>query len=209
MVDGKVFVWRSQDFLLNLFTNFTTMILKKTTKWIAAAAMLIVITGSRVQAQSVYKTKLSSSKSVFRLGLGLEGAYPTKNFSNFELGGTARLQYDLANNLSLTLTSGFYHFFAKDGHAQISEKGIYTNDLNMIPVKLGLKSFFAPNFYLSGEAGAGFELNHAQETKLILSPGIGYAGNKGLDLGLRYENFSGNHSNYGLIGLRVAYGFKL
>ncbi|WP_299289442.1 hypothetical protein [uncultured Mucilaginibacter sp.] len=187
------------------------MILKTTTKWIAAvAAMVILLGGSQVEAQMT-TTRLSSagSNNALRLGLGLEGGYATKNFSNFELGGTARLQYDLSNNLSLMLTPGFYHFFAKNGEFQSTDKGLYSNDLNMIPVKVGLKSFFAQNFYLSGEAGAGFELNHAQETKLILSPGIGYAGNKGLDLGLRYENFSGNHSNYGIIGLRLAYGFKL
>jgi hypothetical protein len=185
------------------------MILKTATKWIAAAAAIVILaTGTQAQAQTTTR-RGTDSKNVFRLGLGLEGGYVTKNFSNFELGGTARLQYDLANNISLTLTPGFYHFFAKDGEAQVTEKGIYTNDLNMIPVKAGIKSFFAQNFYISAEAGAGFELNHAKETKLILSPGLGYAGNKGFDLGLRYENFSGNHSNYGIIGLRVAYGFKL
>lgn len=174
------------------------------------AAMLILVIGSQSQAQTVYKKKVSKdSKNVLRMGLGLEGGYATKNFSNFELGGTVRLQYDLANNLSLMLTPGFYHFFAKNGEFQATDKGLYSNDLNMIPVKVGLKSFFAPNFYLSAEAGAGFELNHAKETKLILSPGIGFASNSGVDLGLRYENFSGNNSNYGLIGLRVAYGFKL
>ncbi len=185
------------------------MIFKTTTKWIAAAAMVILITG-QVQAQTTAKRASKDSKDAFRVGLGLEAGYPTKNFSNAELGGTIRLQYDLANNISLILTPGFYHFFAKDGRFQIPENGIaYGNDLNIIPVKAGLKSFFAQNFYLSAEAGAGFELNHAKETKLILSPGIGYAGNKGLDLGLRYENFSGNNSSYGLIGLRIAYGFKL
>jgi hypothetical protein len=185
------------------------MILKTTTKWIAAvAAMIILITG-QVQAQTTARSTTRDSKDVFRVGLGLEAGYPTKNFSNAELGGTVRLQYDLANNISLMLTPGFYHFFAKDGRFQSTDKGVYGNDLNMIPVKAGLKSFFAQNFYISAEAGAGFELNHAKETKLILAPGIGYAGNKGLDLGLRYENFSGNNSNYGIIGLRLAYGFKL
>lgn len=186
--------------------------ISRTTKLISAtAAMLILVIGSQSQAQTVYKKKVSKdSKNVFRMGLGLEGGYPTKNFSNFELGGTVRLQYDLASNLSLTLTPGYYHFFDRSGYGQATDKGTYYNSgLNMIPVKVGVKSFFAPNFYLSAEAGAGFELNHAKETKLILSPGIGFASNSGVDLGLRYENFSGNNSNYGLIGLRVAYGFKL
>ncbi len=186
------------------------MILKTTTKWIAAA-MLILIAGSQSQAQTITKKKTAKdSKNVFRMGLGLEAGYPTKNFSNFELGGTVRLQYDLGSNLSLTLTPGYYHFFGENNKVFYSDKGLaYSTDLNMIPVKVGLKSFFAPNFYLSAETGAGFELDHAQETKLILSPGIGYAGNHGLDIGLRYENFSGNHTNYSIIGLRVAYGFKL
>ncbi|MGI4729244.1 MAG: hypothetical protein ACRYGB_11785 [Janthinobacterium lividum] len=184
----------------------------KTTKLIAVmAAMLILAFSTQTHAQTVYKKKVAKdSKNVFRMGLGLEGGYPTKNFSRFELGGTLRLQYDLASNLSLTLTPGYYHFFDRNVYGQPTDKGTYYNTgLNMIPVKAGVKSFFAPNFYISAEAGAGFELNHAQETKLILSPGIGFASNSGIDLGLRYENFSGNHSNYGIIGLRVAYGFKL
>lgn len=192
------------------------MIITTTKRIVAVAAMVILIAGSQVQAQRITKKKTSKdSKNVLRMGLGLEAGYPTKNFSNFELGGTVRLQYDLASNLSLTLTPGFYHFFTKErfGLLYNTSTNNYNyglpNDLNVIPVKVGLKSFFASNFYLSGEAGAGFELNNAQQTKLILSPGIGYAGNKGLDVGLRYENFSGNNSNYGLIGLRVAYGFKL
>ncbi|MGI4751878.1 MAG: hypothetical protein ACRYFB_14695 [Janthinobacterium lividum] len=185
--------------------------ISKTTKLIAAMAAMLILVIGQSQAQTVYKKKVSKdSKNVFRMGLGLEGGYPTKNFSRFELGGTVRLQYDLASNLSLTLTPGYYHFFDRNGYGQATDKGVYYNSgLNMIPVKAGLKSFFAPNFYLSAEAGAGFELNHAQETKLILSPGIGFASNSGVDLGLRYENFSGNNSNYGIIGLRVAYGFKL
>lgn len=186
--------------------------ISKTTKLIAAmAAVFILAFSTQTQAQTIYKKKVAKdSKNVFRMGLGLEGAYPTKNFSNFMLGGTVRLQYDLASNLSLTLTPGYYHFFDRSGYGQVTDKSVYTNSgLDIIPVKAGVKSFFAPNFYLSAEAGAGFELNHAKETKLILSPGIGFASNSGIDLGLRYENFSGNNSNYGIIGLRVAYGFKL
>ena len=72
-----------------------------------------------------------------------------------------------------------------------------------------MKYFATSNIYFSGEVGAGFETSYADNTKLILSPGIGYANVKGLDVGLRYENFSGQGDNYGLVGLRIAYGFKL
>ena len=90
----------------------------------------------------------------------------------------------------------------------------------MIPVKAGVKAFFAPNVYVSGEVGAGFEMSAfgdysgdqtpglEKDTKLILSPGVGYA-TKSWDVGVRYENYSGQGNNYGLVGLRIAYGFGL
>jgi hypothetical protein len=83
----------------------------------------------------------------------------------------------------------------------------------MIPVKAGIKAFVGDGFYFSGEAGAGFEVHPIiaggeKNTKLILSPGVGYA-SKSWDVGVRYENFSGQGNNYGLVGLRLAYGFGL
>ncbi|MDB5145542.1 MAG: hypothetical protein JWQ66_4255, partial [Mucilaginibacter sp.] len=42
----------------------------------------------------------------------------------------------------------------------------------------------------------------------ILSPGLGYA-SKSWEVSARYENFSGQGNNYGLVGLRIAYGFGL
>jgi hypothetical protein len=80
--------------------------------------------------------------------------------------------------------------------------------LGIVPVKLGVKAFFSPNVYFGAEAGAGFETASGGNTKLILSPALGYA-NKSWDVGVRYENFSGQDNNYGLVGLRIAYAFPL
>lgn len=169
--------------------------MKKLTKIISCAAIgaLTFFTGQSYAQES-------NSSNTWRLGIGLDAGAPTQSSSNFAIGGTVRLQYDLRNNTSLILTPGYYNFFAKDG---------YGSDLGMVPVKAGIKSFFVPNLYFIAEAGAGFEVNHASNTKLILAPGIGYASNRGLDLALRYENFSGQSNNYGMVALRVAYGFKL
>jgi hypothetical protein len=89
----------------------------------------------------------------------------------------------------------------------------------MVPIKAGIKAFFSPNWYFGAEAGAGIETKvflpqgvnqefQQKDTKLILSPTIGYA-SKHWDVGARYENFSGQNNNYGLVGLRLAYGFGL
>ncbi|MDB5007036.1 MAG: hypothetical protein JWQ84_818 [Mucilaginibacter sp.] len=186
--------------------------MKNTTKLLASALFAVAILfGTNVKAQIITPNKL-------RFGVGVEGGIPTGNassFSNFELGGTARLQYGLSNHLALTLTSGYYNFFGKD------EPGttVKYQSLGMVPIKAGIKAFFTPNFYFGAEVGAGIETKTFQpqgvnedfvtkDTKLILSPALGYA-TKHWDVGVRYENYSGQSNNYGLVALRVAYGFGI
>jgi hypothetical protein len=190
----------------------TTMKNKTKMITIAVAAVAILFAG-KVKAQTTDVNK-------FRFGIGVEAGAPTGNahdISNFELGGTARLQYGASKNLALTLTSGYYNMFGKEIPGQ---DGLKYKSLGMVPVKAGIKAFFAQNIYFSGEVGAGFETSAfgdfkgdetpglEKDTKLILSPGLGYA-SKSWDVGVRYENYSGQSNNYGLVGLRVAYGFGL
>ncbi len=82
------------------------------------------------------------------------------------------------------------------------------SSLGIVPLKLGIKAFFAPQVYFGAEAGAGVETVSGGNTKLLLSPGLGWA-NKTWDINARYENFSGQGNSYGLVGLRIAYGFGL
>jgi hypothetical protein len=185
----------------------------KFTKAIAGLSIaLALFTAKNVNAQTTPADK-------WRLGVGLELGRPIGNahdISNFELGGTARLQYGLNNSTALTLTSGYYNMFGKSyqplyltpGGFVTGDGKVKYHDLGIIPVKLGIKSFLAHRLYFGAEAGAGFETISNGNTKLILSPTIGYA-TKVIDLGLRYEGFFGQGNNYGLIGLRVAYGFGL
>ncbi len=178
--------------------------MKNSTKWLASAfAAASILFAANVNAQ----TTGHDSKDTWRLGLGVEAGIPTgnlNNFSNFSIGGTARLQYDAAGALSYMLTGGYYSVIAKE-----LPSGAKPDNLGIVPLKAGLKVYPAANFYISGEAGVGIETNYAKNTKFIVSPGIGYSGNKGLDVGLRYENFSGQSNNYGMVGLRLAYGFQL
>ncbi len=186
--------------------------MKKVTNLLAAAVIAgAIFFGSSAKAQTITPDK-------FRFGVGVEGGLATgwaHNYSNLELGGTARLQYGLSNNLALTLTSGYYNFFGKNDPLT----GQKFQSLGMVPIKAGIKAFFTKNLYFGAEVGAGIETKAfarqgidenyvGKENKLILSPGVGYA-NKHWDVGVRYENFSGQGNNYGLAALRVAYGFGL
>lgn len=135
----------------------------------------------------------------FRLGFGLNAGAATGDYFNFALGGDVRLQYDLTEKTSLTLTTGYTHLFGKED---------YIGDLGYIPVKAGFKAFVLKNsLYVLGEVGAGFAVtNDYNQTTFLWAPGIGYA-NKNIDLSVRYEGL--NDFNTDQIALRLAYGFKL
>src|ERR1700744_4832987 len=179
--------------------------MKKLTKLAAAALTGVALfIGSNVQAQ----TKTTTPDNPWRLGIGIEGGSPTgaaHTISNIYLGGTARLQYDASSSFAWTLTSGYYNMFGKAVPGLANTK---YGSLGIVPVKVGIKAFYAQNLYFSAEAGAAFEAHDGSNTKLDLSPGLGWA-NKTWDVGVRYENFSGQSNNYGLVVLRLAYGFGL
>ena len=177
--------------------------MKKSSKLVAAACLsAAVLFTTNAKAQTT-----KPADNPWRLGLGLELGAPTGNahtISNFELGGTARLQYDVTGNFAVTLTSGYYNMFGKS----IAGTDSKYPSLGIVPLKAGIKAFFASNLYFGAEAGAGFETIKGGDTKLVLAPTLGYA-DKTWDVGVRYENFSGQSNNYGLVGLRVAYAFPL
>lgn len=159
----------------------------------------------------------NSAASNWRLGVGVDAGIPTGNISgasSFELGGTLRLQYSLGDKTALTLTSGYYNFFGKKHTIQtVTSTGFTTTtsseSFGLIPLKAGFKSFFNDKLYFGIEAGAAFETADYGKTRLDVSPALGYA-NSTWDLSARYENIGDfGDFNYGIIGLRLAYSFKL
>ncbi|HEU4497287.1 MAG TPA: hypothetical protein VFR70_09570 [Flavobacterium sp.] len=163
---------------------------------------LLFLTDSAV-AQST--SNAGDYKQGFRLGFGISGGLIFDDPYDFALGADARLQYDLSQKTSITLTTGFSNLFVGDD----------IKDLGFIPVKAGFKAFvWEDRFYVIGEAGGAFAVtNDYDDTSLVLAPGIGYA-NKFFDASIRYEHYSdfpsgNNDKGVGQIALRLAYGFKL
>ncbi len=154
----------------------------------------------------------------WRLGFGLNGGYMfntssspfggTDVFSGPTVGADVRLQYDLSKRLSVTLTTGYNHFFVdKD----LKEWPANRHNIGQIPVKAGFKAFFwEDQFYGLAEVGGGFTVSKNapfdKDTTVILSPGIGWA-NKYVDLSVRYEHYT--EFETGQLALRLAYGFRL
>lgn len=177
--------------------------MKILSKFFVAILVIFTMLSAKTYAQT-------STPGKWRLGFGVEGGIPTgdlKDFSNLELGGTVRLQYGMSKNVYLTFTSGYYNFFAKQYIIPGTGIAGKPDDLGMIPVKAGAKFFMGDHFYLGAEAGAGFE-TPGGPVQVILSPSVGYATHS-WEAGVRYENFLADHSNFGVVALRIAYGFGL
>jgi hypothetical protein len=179
--------------------------MKKITKLMASALLApAIFFTTNAKAQTTQATQ----PAPWRFGIGLEAGIPTGNstdISNFEIGGTGRLEYSASNDFAVMLTAGYYNMIGK---AVPNHSGAKYASLGMVPVKVGAKYFIAPGFYADAEGGAGFDTSYENHVKLIVSPGIGYDA-KTWDVGLRYENYSGQNNSFGLVGLRIAYDFGL
>ncbi|PKH66133.1 hypothetical protein CXF59_09040 [Flavobacterium sp. ALD4] len=163
------------------------------------ALAITMMFASNVQAQETKEVK--NYDQGFRLGIGLNGGVPTNtDFYNYSLGADVRLQYDLSERTSLTLTTGFTNLFINNG----------VKDLGFIPVKAGFKAFvWEDQFYVLGEIGGGLAVTNTDVNKkntYLWAPGLGYA-TKDIDVSVRYEAYTEYDTNQ--IALRVAYGFKL
>lgn len=156
-------------------------------KKIVVTIGLLLFCGAASFAQTPYNKG-------FRLGLGLNGGFPTNNAYDGSFGADVRLQYDFSKKTSMTLTSGYTHLF-------LDEK-----DAGFVPAKLGLKHFLGNQFYLMAEAGGGFGVNGPIDNTLIVSPAFGFA-NRYIDASIRYEYY--NEYETDQIAIRLAYGFSL
>ncbi len=155
-----------------------------------AAIALISTTGAFAQkSENGHATRLSGA-----LGIGV----PTKSGgADVILAPDLRLQHDLAERTSLTLTTGYY---GPIGGGTDFGKGL-------IPLKAGAKFFFGDTYYVQPEVGVGFSTAKNGGNPFIYAPSIGYANNK-WDIALRYEGFEYKAANSGMVAVRLAYAFK-
>ncbi|HLW31554.1 MAG TPA: outer membrane beta-barrel protein [Aequorivita sp.] len=191
----------------------------KTIKRISTAAFLLASALMfNVQAQTQAQI---SEPSRFNLSVGPEIGLPVGDLSDryeWSLGGSVELEYLFDNGLGITLNTGVYNLFADDGGYKLDGKK-YTDDLQVLPVKLGLKYFVIGGLYIQGEAGASFLLNkedggYDKSTAFTYAPQVGYrfdmGNNQFIDAGVKWmgsTKFNDNGSSNNMLGLRLAYGF--
>jgi hypothetical protein len=188
----------------------------KTTFKISALALAFAALSFGAKAQTTTSTTTNSG---VRLSIGVDAGIPVGNFNDthsWNLGGSVQADIPVMKQLFVTVNAGYDNFFGK---SKANSSTDYTN-IELIPVKAGLKFFPVSNFYIQGEAGASFLTNKAdlgatKSTAFVYAPQVGVllpVGKNFIDAGVRFESnsaFVDNGSNLNFIGLRLAYAFGL
>ncbi|UOE48842.1 hypothetical protein MTO98_31060 [Mucilaginibacter sp. SMC90] len=173
---------------------------------------LVLISQITLNKALAQNTKTNSG---IRLSVGPESGIPVGNMHdryNWNLGGSVQVDVPISGNpIYLTGLAGFNNFFSKNELTNVP-------DLQIIPVKAGLKYFPLNNFYIQGQAGASFLLDKAKNgydnsTAFSYAPQVGYqfpVGSSYIDASVKWEGntkFKTGGTSNNFIGLRLAYGF--
>ncbi|HEK21075.1 MULTISPECIES: hypothetical protein [unclassified Mucilaginibacter] len=190
----------------------------KSTLKIAALVLAFAGLSYSAKAQTTPTSTSTTTPSGIRYSIGVETGVPVSNFKDshkWNLGGSVQADIPVASQLFATVNAGFNNFFGK------TIAGVKAPNVQLLPVKAGLKFFPVANFYIQGEAGAAFLLNKAdtyndKSTAFVWAPQIGVqfpvsASGNFIDAGIRYESTSNYVTNIDskvkFVGLRLAYGF--
>jgi hypothetical protein len=188
------------------------------------SALILAFAGLSLGAKAQTATtavKSSSSSNGVLFSIGIDAGIPTGNLSNgynWNLGGSVQADIPVAHQLFVTVNAGYNNLYGKDN---AYGTGLTATNIQLLPVKAGLKFFPVSNFYIQGEAGAAFALNKSDlgfdnTAAFIYAPQIGVqfplGGKSFIDAGIRYEastkfNSTVDNSTVNFFGLRVAYAF--
>ncbi|TWR29415.1 hypothetical protein FPZ43_10720 [Mucilaginibacter pallidiroseus] len=143
--------------------------------------------------------------------IGLEPALPLGNLKSvysFALGASVKYELPVASSTFITFSADYQRFFIKsDLKDALNSVGIDKSGVGIIPVKVGVKTYFDQGFFAEAQVGAGFSTEEGGSTSFVYAPGIGYTFTSGFEAGLKYQGYSSDGANDGVLALRLAYRF--
>jgi len=200
---------------------YLTINIMKSTLKISALVVAFAGFAFGAKAQTTSSASNSTSSNGVILSVGVDAGIPTGNLSNgynWNIGGSVQADFPVLPQLFVTLNAGYNSIQGKDN---AFGTGLSATNIQLLPVKAGLKFFPVSHFYIQGEAGAAFALNKSDVgfsngEAFIYAPQVGYqfplGGKSFIDAGVRYEgstDFTSNNSNtqVNFFALRLAYAF--
>ena len=167
---------------------------------------------------------LNASAQHNNISIGPEINLPSGNSTNkspIGFGGYFKGEMGLSQKFYITGSAAIESFLGKK----------FLNNraatLTYLPLKLGIKYYMDKDFYFEGQTGASFQMNSDAKAALAGSLGAGSfiknrSNNNQLDIGLRYEGWSGSklimngstavgsvNTTFGFFSLRAGYVFNL
>jgi hypothetical protein len=194
-------------------------VLKITTLALAFAGFSFA---AKAQTTTTTTTSTTTTGGI-RYSIGVDAGIPTGTFKDafkWNLGGSVQADIPIASQLFVTVNAGYNNVFGKKNVGGVATADVA--NLQLLPVKAGLKFFPVANFYIQGEAGAAFLLNKSdffndKSVAFVYAPQIGVqfpvsASGNFIDAGIRYEGTTKyssafDNSKVNFVGLRLAYGF--
>ena len=180
--------------------------------------------GAKAQTTTPTSTKTSSTgPNGIVVSVGVDGGIPTGKLNdtyNWNIGGSVQADIPvLPHQLFVTVNAGYNSIQGKKNIGGV--QGLDATNIQLLPVKAGLKYFPISHFYIQGEAGAAFllnksDFNYDKSAAFVYAPQLGYqfplGGKSYLDAGVRYEastkfSSTADNSKVNFFGLRVAYAF--
>jgi hypothetical protein len=181
--------------------------------------------GAKAQTTTPTTTTSTTTNNGIRYSIGVDAGIPLGDFKDshkWNLGGSVQADIPvISNQLFVTVNAGYNNVFGKKDQTNALGQRFDVPNLQLLPVKAGLKYFFIPNVYVQGEAGAAFLLNKSdvganKSTAFVYAPQVGVqfpvSGSSFIDAGIRYEATTKyttgvDESKVSFLGIRVAYGF--
>ncbi len=163
---------------------------------------LFVVGTTFAQELKGIKYKDISSKNSW-LKIGLNAGVPmgdADDLSSFALGLNLKGQYLVTPNFGIGLTTGYDHFFGKDG----------VDDFGIIPAAAFARYYFKPKgLFLGVDFGYGFLTNvDNNDGGLYLNPQIGYH-NRDWNFYSYYQNtFAENDFDIRVLGIGTTYNLR-
>ena len=160
--------------------------------------LFAMIVGTSTFAQDV---EINAKNSWLKLGLN--AALPVgdaSDVSSFALGLDLRGQYLVTPHFGIGLTSGYNHFFGKDGF----------DDFGLVPVAaFGRYYFQNEGVFVGADLGYGFLTNVEDNAGgLYVNPQVGYH-NSDWNIYAYFQNtFAENDTDFQVVGIGATYNLK-
>ena len=150
-----------------------------------------------------------SNEGAFHFAGGLHVGLPVGSFGDshsFGIGAELQGEYNFAETLSGTITTGYTSFFGKE--VSIPGFGTYKYEsVGYVPILAGVRVYAAPAFFIGGKIGYGIFTGTGNPSGFNYRPEIGYNGER-FQLAVGYNGVSVTGGTLGHIGLSALYKFN-